>query len=319
MKKEKEVKEKKEKEELYKKYRPRKLSDIIGQPEAVNVLQSFIDNKSIPHALLFSGSSGCGKTTLARILKRKLNCGDYDFTELNCADANGIAMTREIRSRLNQSPISGKCRIWLLDECHKLTTDAQSNLLKMLEDTPKHVYFMLATTEPEGLKNTIRTRCTQIVVNNLQDKEMSRLLSNICIQENISISKKVSDKIIEYCEGSARKALVILNQIINLKSEKEMLDAITNTTAEAQGKTIAQLLLTNFKWAEIAITLRLIKNEDCETIRYGVLGYMKAVLLSGNRMSEKAFVIIQTFSEPFYNSKLAGLTAACYEIMINTK
>jgi len=107
--------------ELYKKYRPKKLGNIVGQSNAVNILQSFIDEGKIPHSLLFSGPSGCGKTTFARIIKRKLKCGDYDFTELNCADARGIDMTREIRSRLNQSPISGKCRVWLLDECHKLT------------------------------------------------------------------------------------------------------------------------------------------------------------------------------------------------------
>jgi len=147
------------------------------------MLAQMVKRNKVPHTLLFSGPPGCGKTTLARILRKKLNCGKYDFSEVNCADFRGIDMVRDIRSHLQQAPISGDCRVWLIDEAHKLSNDAQNAFLKMLEDTPNHVYFFLATTNPQKLLKTIRTRCTEVVVKSLGDKNMEELIDDVIVGE----------------------------------------------------------------------------------------------------------------------------------------
>ena len=108
----------------YKRFRPKTLKSVLGQEGPVNSLQRFIDRNTIPHCILFTGPSGCGKTTIGRILKTHLNCGDADWLEINSADFKGIDTVREIRRSINLSPISGDCRIWFIDEAHKLTNDA---------------------------------------------------------------------------------------------------------------------------------------------------------------------------------------------------
>ncbi len=306
--------------ELYKKYRPKTFKEVIGQSSSVKVLQSFIKKNKLPHTLLFTGPSGCGKTTLARILRRELKCGKHDFTELDCADFRGIDMVRNIRSRIQQAPISGKCRIWIIDECHKLTNEAQNAFLKMLEDTPNHVYFMLATTDPQKLRRTIRTRSTEIVVRSLNSKSLNNLLVSTLILEQKKVPDEVIEKIIECSDGSARKALVLLNQVVGLRNEDDMIEAIKATTAETQAIAIARALFNpRTKWSDMAKILKETVNEEPEQIRWMVLGYAKSILLSGGKLSGRAYLIIEAFRDHFYDSKWAGLTATCYEIIIGTE
>lgn len=306
--------------ELYKKYRPKTFNKILGQEHIIKSLKRWIEKSNLPHALLFSGPSGCGKTTLARILKRKLECGRHDFTEINGADFRGIETIRSIRSRIWQAPISGKCRIWLIDESHKLSNEASNAFLKMLEDTPDHVYFMLATTDPQKLLKTIRNRCSEIAVKSLTNETMKKLITSISKEEKIKIPKEVIDKIIENSEGSARKALVFLNQILELDDKKEMLEAIRASTIEAQSNEISRLLFRpRVRWFDIARVLKVINNNEAEQIRYMILGYARVVLLSGSKMAGRAFVIIEAFSDNFFDSKAAGLAAAAYEVMVESK
>ncbi len=301
--------------ELYKKYRPKKFKNIIGQPGAIKVLQTFIKKNKVPHSLLFSGPSGCGKTTIARILRKELKCGKHDFVEINGSDKNGVDDMRRIRTQLNKSPISGKCKIWLIDEAHKISTAAQDMMLKMLEDTPKHIYFFLATTDPQKLKRTIKTRCTEIAVKSLTRKYLIALIAYIIAKEKSKIPAEVIDKIIEVSEGSARKALVLLNQIYLLGDEDDMLASIEETTVEKISEFIGKLLINpKTSWFEIAKVLKDNKEQEPESIRWGVLGYAKTCLLSGSKISARAYIIIDAFRDHFYDSKHAGLAAAAYEV-----
>jgi DNA polymerase III gamma/tau subunit len=302
--------------ELYKIYRPKKLKDVIGQESAVSSLSKMIEKDTIPHAILLTGPSGCGKTTLARILSKKVDCGKMDLIENNCADFKGIDTIREIRSAMVSSPISGKSRVWIIDECHKLTNDAQNAFLKLLEDTPSHVYFILCTTEPNRLIKTIRNRCTEISVKSLSDKEIEKLISGVCKKEKIKLSEEVIDKIINVSEGSARKTLVVLHQIRDIKSKEEQLNAISSSISENQGITIARLLFnTKTKWKEIANVLKTIENDDAESIRWLILGYAKSVLLNGGNLSARAYQVIRVFQDNWYDCKSAGLISGCYEII----
>ena len=304
--------------ELYKKYRPKKLEQMIGQDSIVKSLQNKIKRNKIPHSILFTGPSGCGKTTLARILRRSLKCHKYEFKEINTADFRGIDTIRKIRRHMSLAPLRGNCKVWVIDECHKLSNDAQNALLKILEDTPNHVFFILATTDPQRLIKTVRNRCTEISVSTLTDKELNSLLINICKKEKLEgFPSIVFEKIIEVSEGSARKALVLLDLVIDLDDEEDMLKAVSDAISEEQGIAVARALFNQrTQWPDMAKILKNIQKEEPENIRWIVLGYAKSVLLSGGKLSSRAYKIIDIFQDNFYDSKLAGLVACCYEAIV---
>jgi DNA polymerase III gamma/tau subunit len=306
--------------ELYKKYRPKKLWQIVGQTESVKTLANFLKRKNLPHSLLLSGPSGCGKTTIARILKKELKCSGNDFNELNMADLRGIDEIRAIRNRIYQTPMSGECRIWLIDEAHKLTNDAQNAFLKMLEDTPRHVYFFLATTEPHKLIKTIRTRCTEIQVSELSEKELKIVVSRVVGDEKKTIDDSIIEKIVEKSEGSARKALVILEKVLTLDNEKDQNSLLDKITLDQEVKNLARVLINpRVTWQETSSILKTLTENEAETIRRGVLGYSKAVLLSGGKLANRAYLIIDCFRDPLYDSGFPGLVAYCYEVVLGSK
>lgn len=305
--------------ELYKVHRPKKLDDVVGQPEAVNKLKSMQKAGRFPHTVLLSGPPGCGKTTIARIFKSLLNCGKHDFRELNCADDRGIDVVREIKRRITLQPLGGDVRIWLIDECHQLTSNAQDAFLKELEDTPEWVYFVLCTTDPQKLKKTVLSRCDKIAVKPLNAKDMEFLLKRVLKKEKKELTEEVLDKLIEHAEGSPRQALVLLNSIIDLEDEEVQLKTIERSDTQHQAIEIARALLdTRTKWSAMATIIKAVE-EEAESLRWMVLSYMEKVVLGGGKMAPRAFNIITVFSEPFFNTKRTGLTAACWEIINGTR
>lgn len=302
--------------ELYLKYRPQSFKEVVGQKEAIKSLNDMGKRGEIPHALLFTGPSGTGKTTLARILKRKLKCSDHDFIELNAAsDARGIETIRKIQSRMGALPLGGKCRIWLLDEVHQLTGDAQNGMLKLLEDFPSHVYFFLATTDPNKLKKTIRTRCTEIACNPVSEEEIKQLVQTIVGKEEVSLDEAVSAKIAEVVDGSARKALVLLHSVIGLNSTEEQLAFIQKSDTKRQAIEIARALVKEkTTWKEMAQILKNV-DEDPEQLRWMVLGYASKVLLNNPRAGARCALIIEEFREPWYGCGRAGLDVSCWNVI----
>lgn len=301
--------------ELYKKYRPTAFKQIVGQAEAVNTLTSWFKNNKVPHTMLFTGPSGCGKTTLARIVQKKLNCGRADFKEINGASSRGIDDVREIERRMGSSSVQGSCRIWYIDECHKLTNDAQNALLKITEDTPRHVYFLLATTIPGKLIETIKTRASTINLKLLSPKEMDVLIRRTAAAENVELSDEVIDKIVNMAEGMARKGMVLLGQIINLPTEQEQLDALIPEATQRKGFELWQMLINpSIKWREVGAMLKELEEEP-EGIRRMVLAIATKVLCGGGAKAGRAFIIINTFRDHYYDCGKAGLVANCYEVV----
>ncbi len=300
-------------EEFSKKYRPKKLSQVVGQPSVVSYLEQRLGASTLPHSLLFCGPSGCGKTTVARIVATSLGCLGQDFSEVNCADFRGIDMVRDIRSTMHLKPLGGKCRIWLIDEAHKLSNDAMNAFLKITEETPSHVYFLFATTDPDKLLATLRSRCTILKIQPLSNPDMQKLLDRIIKRENLNIGEDVRDKLIDMSEGGARRALVLLDQISTLAEEEAQMAQLQKADIKRQGIELARALLNkSTKWPQIGALLKSI-DEDPEQLRWMVLGYCNAVLK--NKADPRAYLIIRAFSEPFYDNKGAGLTAACYEVI----
>lgn len=301
-------------EELYRKHRPDELSDVLGQEQAISIIERKLKTHSFPHAIMLYGPFGTGKTTLARIIADCLGCGQYDFEELNTADYRGIDSIRDIRGKINHAPINGDVRVWLMDEIHKATNDAQNAMLKLLEDPPDHVYFILATTEPEKLLNGIHQRCLKIKLNPIKVEHLESIIKNVCKKEKIKLHSKVLEKITEYANGSAREALQILDKIYQIPDPKEQFKAIEKTSAVTQTIEIARKLLnTKTKWRDIASIIRELEGEDPEGLRYMVLNYGMRVLLKKD--NPRAFRMMEAFRDNFYDSKFAGFVASCYEVI----
>lgn len=301
--------------ELYRKYRPKRLEDLVGQPNAVRVLQDLVRKNELPHALLLVGPSGCGKTSAARILKGVVGCSDADYNEVNVASSRGIDTIREIASAAPLAPMGGRTRIWVFDECHQWLAPSQNSILKLLEDPPPHAYFFLCTTDPQKLIKTIHTRCTEVRFGSVKPKDLCTLITSVCGKLGGEISEEVRDKIAEQADGSPRKALVILQQVIHLKTEEEQLEAVLKADSKTQAIEIARTLINpRAKWPELKKLLGEVEDEP-ETVRRLVLGYASKVLLGGGKLAPRAFLVVCAFENNFYDSGKSGLIRACYEVL----
>lgn len=298
---------------LYHKYRPGEFEALIGNEDVVASLKAVLQKEDKPHAFLLHGPTGCGKTTLGRIIANELGCKGADFREVDSADFRGIDTIREIRRVSGYKAIEGNCRVWLLDECHKLSNDAQNALLKALEDTPSHVYYILATTDPQKLIATIRGRCAQFQVALLGDSEMMALLRRVVKGEGESLQKVVYEQIILDSQGHPRNALQILEQVLAVEADKRL--GVAQRSAERQSQTIelCRALLNNSGWKLIAGILKELKQEDPESVRRAILGYCNSVLLGGE--NERAAKLMEMMLEPTYNTGWPGITFACYAVV----
>ncbi len=302
--------------ELHKKCRPRKLKHLKGQDEVVRVITQYFEKGGFPQASILSGPSGCGKTTIAMILKNMLNCGDTSFKKINSASFRGIDTIREIHSKLTYHALDGDCRIWLIDEAHKLTNDAQNAFLEMLEFTPPNVYFILCTTEPDKLIKAVQTRCAPLHVNLLSPKSMSVLLNEVALKEDIELTEEVCDKIVESAEGSARMGLVLLEKIIGIEDEEHQLSALffSSSAREQMIELFKMLMNTRSNWKDFAKVLRAVKEEP-ETIRHYVMACCRNIMLAGGPGSSRANLVAQAFRDAWYDCKEIGLACACYEVV----
>lgn len=296
---------------LYLKYRPGDWDSVIGNEEVVEALAGMVkDLETCPHSFLLTGPTGCGKTTIGRIIAQKLGCVGNDFREVDSADFRGIDTVREIRKQAQYKPLEGPCRVWLIDECHKMTNDAQNALLKILEDTPKHVYFILATTDPQKLLSTIKGRCSSFQVKPLSDGKMMRLLREVVKAEGESLAKPVYQQIIQDSFGHPRNALQILDQVLKTAPERRLEAAQRSAEEQSQSIELCRALLNSRNWIQVAKILEGLKDQDPEGIRRHVLGYCQSVLLKSK--NDMAANIIECFWEPFYNIGFPGLVFACY-------
>lgn len=301
---------------LYLKYRPTSLSEIKGNYDILPALSKMLEKgvEGCPHAFMLTGPSGCGKTTIGRIIASELGCVGSDFREIDSADFRGIDTVREIRKNSQYKPIEGPCRVWLMDEYHKNSNDAMNALLKILEDTPPHVFFILCTSEPNKVIAPIKNRCSQFQVKPLSEKDMMGLLKEVAKAEGEKITeefKTVLDQIVQDSMGQSRNALQILDQVLATPKENRL--AIAQHTAEQQSQMIdlCRALIKKAPWKNIAKILEGLKEEEPESIRRVVLGYCQAILIKGSADNHIASVM-EAFIDPFYDTGFPKVVFACY-------
>lgn len=305
---------------LYRKYRPQSFDEVMGNEDLLDSLKRMLKGDDIPHAFLFSGPTGCGKTTLGRIVAKELGAKGNDFREVDSAQFNGVATVREIRNQSQFMALEGNCRVWLLDEVHMLgrggnssKNEAQNALLKALEDPPDHVYYILCTTDPQQLLPTIRGRCQQFQVHPLTERQMLQLLRKIVKAEDESISKAVYDQIVTDSLGQGRDALQILEQVLCAEPDRRL--SVAKRTAEMQNQSIelCRALIKAEGWKRIAGILSGLQEQDAVGIQNHVLKYCRSILLKGP--NDQAAAIMEEFMEPFFYTGHNGLLFACYSIV----
>ena len=228
---------------LYRKYRPQNFSDIIGQEHVVQTLTNAIRAKSVSHAYLFAGPRGSGKTTIARIFAKAINCEDIkgmepcnkcgscleinggnslDLAEIDAASHTGVDEVRTLIEGLRFAPVKSKCKIFIIDECHQLSKSAANALLKTLEEPPAHAIFILATTEAHKMIPTIVSRCQRFDFRRLQSSEVIKKLEFILKKEQIKCEPAALHLIAFSARGSFRDAESLLDKCISFTAQDKL-------------------------------------------------------------------------------------------------
>jgi DNA polymerase-3 subunit gamma/tau len=267
------------------------------------------------HSYLFKGPSGSGKTSVARILAEQFCAFDADIIEMNSSDYNGVDDIRNLISDMDFCPL-GKAKVYILDECHKLSSNAQQALLKPLEEYPPFVYFFLLTTEPTSIIATIKSRCTSIIFQGLTDESLYSILRDVKKAEDFELTRDELESIVGAADGNARKALVLLETIAGLPAGDRSMYIQENGLTE--NKYIIDLCRALFSdglvWGDVLPILNSMKEqkEDPEKIRRAVLGYGQAIMLK--HYDEKVYRIMKDFQQSTYDCGFPGVILACANI-----
>lgn len=207
---------------LYRKYRPSKFSEVIGQDQVTSVLAESIKHDNIVHAYLFSGPRGTGKTSVARIFAKALGTSDNDLIEIDGASNRGIDEIRALRDAVRTLPFESRYKVYIIDEVHMLTKDAFNALLKTLEEPPAHVIFILATTEQHKVIETIVSRCQSYVFKKPTIEILKKVAKDIAKEEGFTVSDDVADLLAFMGDGSFRDTIGILQKVIGSSSDKKV-------------------------------------------------------------------------------------------------
>ena len=259
---------------LYRKYRPTVFDDVVGQNIVVNTLKNAINYNHINHAYLFSGPRGTGKTTIAKIFARSVNCLEpvngvacgkcknclysfskecMDIIEIDAASNNGVDEIRELRSKVGILPSELKYKVYIIDEVHMLSIGAFNALLKTIEEPPEHVIFILATTDPEKIPATIISRCQWYSFKKISNNDIVKRLIEIVNDENIKVDEKVLEKIAQASDGGLRDAIGLLDKLRAYCTDEITLDDFYEINGEVNEEELKKLekLIFSFEVSEV--------------------------------------------------------------------
>ena len=299
------------------KYRPKSFDEFLGNKAVVEGIQQTL-KKGNQHCFLITGPTGCGKTTLARIIGKELGCEETQFVEINTANNRGIDTIREVIESAAYEPLMGGVKVYLFDEAHRVTGDASDAMLKFLEDTPPHVYIILATTLPEKLSDTVKNRCIVWAVNSLGEETLSNLLDKVAKEEEQPLHAGVRDAIVAVADGCAREALQILNQIIYISDEVTQMQIIADCQgSDIQISAVCRLIYKKAAWADLVRAL-LSFEMDMEIARMSVMGWFAKVLMNPKMPKfeqDRISRIMNIFQHPIFANRKSGFILYCYQAL----
>jgi len=302
---------------LYRKYRPKHWEEVFGNTETISSISSMIEEPDKnSHVFLLTGHTGCGKTTIARLMAKELGVSKTDIQEINSSDFRGIDSAREIIKAAQYKPLESNYRFFILDEVHQWTKDAENAMLKTLEDVPNHVYFVLCTTDPQKMLPTTRNRCSMYEVQPLTRQQTKGLIKSVCKAEGESLDKEVLSQIANTSEGHPRQALTILEQVLNVEPELRLEAAKKTQVLENESIELCRALIGNSDWNKVKTILNGLRSQNPESIRRHVLGYAQAILLKSD--NEKAGLILEEFLPHTYDSGFPQIVFASYSVIKNS-
>lgn len=248
---------------LYRKYRPNNFEETVGQDVIIKTLENEIMHNKLSHAYLFCGPRGTGKTSIAKILAKVVNCTNLngftpcnkcvictqinnkqttDIIEIDAASNNGVDEIRELKSKVNLVPSNSKYKIYIIDEVHMLTIGAFNALLKTLEEPPAHIIFILATTDPHKIPSTILSRCQRFDFKRISDKKIVERLKFIVEQENIKIEEQALYEIARLSDGGMRDSISMLDQVISYAEDEVTLKDVHEVNGTLSQADIKQII-----------------------------------------------------------------------------
>ena len=288
---------------LYRTYRPQTFDEVAGQKHIIRTLRNALANNKIAHAYLFCGPRGTGKTTMAKLLAKALNCeegfghqcnkcsncleiidGSHpDVIEIDAASNNGVEQVRDLIDKVNYLPIKGKYKVYIIDEVHMMTDNAFNALLKTLEEPPAHVIFILATTEPHQIIPTILSRCQRYDFTKVADSDIEQRMMQILQKENVQYDKEAVRAIISLADGGMRDALSILDQILAYSNNTLSVNDVYSIFGLISNKEKISLL-ESINAGDISSTLDKVKNfseggVDIARLTQDILEILKDVLI----------------------------------------
>lgn len=304
--------------ELYNKYRPKTFDEIVGQDEAIKSIKSELNAGH--NAFLFVAEKGCGKTTTAECVAQYLGIDKLNIRMINASNERKIEDIRAIGEELRFAPLDDNKIIYILDECHGLTNDAQDCLLHIVEKSPEWSVFVFATTNPEKLKEPLRSRLSLIRFKPLDSETMYRMLRKISHKEGIEIDSEILKQIASESQGSSRNALKRLGQVLYLKTDeerKEFLRLNPNVDENPDAIELCRALIKREGWEKYTACLDKLKDElesSAEGVRHLVMSYAISVLKKG--MNPTAVAMLQAFSNAdTYKNKGKAIWVAVLDFM----
>jgi DNA polymerase-3 subunit gamma/tau len=319
---------------IARKYRPQRFSDVVGQEHVTQTLSNAIAQNRIAHAYLFVGPRGTGKTTIARIFAKCLNCTDgpkvdfsdddprckeitegrsIDVLEIDGASNNGVEQVRELRETVKYAPASSKFKIYIIDEVHMLSTAAFNALLKTLEEPPAHVKFMFATTEPEKVLPTILSRCQRFDLRRIPAALITKHLAHIAKLEKVKIDGAALDAIARGAEGGMRDAESTLDQLISFCGDKiEESDVLSmfGLTAQGQILELSHALLAGEAERALRELNELAKHgKDLGRLVSDLLGHFRNLLIYQVSKGDLKLLEVSEAEAASLNAQSAGVTA----------
>ncbi len=289
---------------LYLKYRPQSLEEIVGQEELIKVLKNSAENGNIAHAYLFSGGRGTGKTTTARAFAKELGIHKDDILELDAASNNGVEEIKNITESVHTLPYFSKYKMYILDEAHMLTKAASNAFLKTLEEPPTHCIFVLCTTDPEKMLETILSRCTKFNLKSPSQETLAKFLSEVCKKENVKVEKEAINLVALSADGSYRDSLSNLQKVLSFDEEKYSEEFVSKILGVPQVSAIFEYLKSLDGLVDAEVGIKVLKkleeqSVDSKLFAKEITYFVRLVLLARHKLFEEK-EIIENYGEHIF-------------------